>query len=52
VIGDVTSPVGSDKLRPDRLGGDQDVLRTGPHSEGVDVRMLQEEQIVVGGPRK
>jgi hypothetical protein len=49
VIGDIASPVGSHKLRPHRLGGNQDVLRTSPHAEGVYVRVLEEEQIVVGG---
>jgi hypothetical protein len=50
VIGDVPSSVGSDKLRPHRLGRNQDVLRTGPHAERVDVGVLEEKQIVVGGP--
>src|ERR1019366_76705 len=48
VIGDVTAPVGSDELGTDRLRVDENVLGLGAHAEGVDVRMLEQEQVLLG----
>ena len=50
VVGDVASAVGSHQLGTDRLGWHQYVLLLGPHTERVHMGMLEEKQIVVGGP--
>ena len=47
VIGHVTSTIGADDLGPDGLRIHQDVVRIGAHSEGVNVRVLLQEQPVV-----
>jgi hypothetical protein len=52
VVGDVAAPVGPDEVRPHGRGLDQHVGGVGPHPERVDVRVLEQEQVVVGpGPQ-
>ena len=47
VVGDVAAPVGSHQLGPDRGRVDEHVGRVGVHPERVDVRVLEQQQVVV-----
>src|SRR5262249_10201074 len=49
VVRDVTAAVGDDKLRAHPLGRDQHVVAVGGGAERVDVRVLEVQQVVVGG---
>ena len=51
VIGHVTAPVDMDQVGAHRRRLDQHVAHVAVHPDGVDVRMLEEEQVVVVGPR-
>ncbi len=48
MIGDVAAPVDGDQVGPDGGRLDQHVGRVGPDAERVDVRVLEQEQPVVG----
>jgi hypothetical protein len=49
VVGDVAAAVGLHQFRSDVAGRDEDVVERRPHPERVDVRVLEQEE-VVGGP--
>ena len=51
VVGDVAAAVGLHELGADRLGVDQHVLGLGPHAERVDVRVLEQQQVVARSAR-
>ena len=48
VVGDVTTPVGAGQLGTDRTRRHQHVAEVGPHAQGVDGWVLEEQQVVVG----
>ncbi len=50
VVGDVAAAVGPHQLGADRRRCRQHVGRVGPHAQGVDVGVLEDEQIVVVRP--
>ena len=50
VVGDVAAPVGADQGRAEVVGVGEDVVERPPQAEGEDVRVLEEEQVGVGGP--
>jgi hypothetical protein len=49
VIGDVAAAVGVHELRTHGVGRDEHVLAVGARPERVDVRVLEQEQVVVAG---
>ena len=48
MVGHVAAPVAADQLGPDRRRRHQHVGEIGPDPEGVDVGVLEQEQVVVG----
>ena len=50
MVGDVAAPVGADQVGAQVVGAVEDVVERPPQAEGVDVRVLEEEQVGVGGP--
>ena len=49
MVGDVTAPVGAHEVGADRRRRHEHVGGIGRLAERVDVRVLEEEQVVVGG---
>ena len=50
MVGDVAAPVGADQGRTEVVGVSEDVVERPPQAEGEDVRVLEQEQVGVGGP--
>ena len=50
MVGHVAAPVGPLELGADRDGVDQQVGRVGPQAERVHVRVLEQQEVVVGRP--
>ena len=48
VVGDVATPVGAHQVGPDVGGWHEDVAHVGPHAQRVDVRVLEQQQVIVG----
>ena len=52
VVGDVAAPVGAHQLGADRRRvGTSTLAEVGPGAERVDVRVLEQQQVVVGARR-
>jgi len=47
VVGDVAAAIGGDQFGAQIFGGHQQVGRGSPHSEGIHVGMLEQNQVVV-----
>ena len=52
MVGDVAAPVGLDQLGPDVGGPDEQVGQVGPDTEGEDVRVLEQQQVVLVAPEQ